>query len=360
MQRKGAEKFQGGEVESTLMSLRSRIAAALLTVLLALPLAGQQSKAPPRQDDGPQYVIRARSELVIVPVTVKDATGALVGDIRADEFRILEDGVEQVISVYSVEAFPLSVVVLLDASLDTKEAGLLQKSLPTIAAGFSEADEVALMEFDEYPRAVLSFSRDNDALHTHLKRMVVGSSFPGVGSGPMTAGPRTSQGQIEPKVSTKASTSSGKFTKNLDDAVYAAARLLRDRGRERRKIIFLISDGENSRRNDVSREEVMRMLLSADISVYAVSMNPVPLSNIRNPLYRYAKDTGGDIFHGKSVAEMETIYSRVTEQARNQYTLAYAPQSTDRSKEYHSIEVRVKRGNLRILARDGYYAAPQP
>jgi len=40
---------------------------------------------------------------------------------------------------------------------------------------------------------------------------------------------------------------------------------------------------------------------------------------------------------------MEELYSRVTEEARNQYTLAYAPSGTDRGVEYHSIEVRVRR-----------------
>jgi VWFA-related protein len=345
------------------LTAQRQFATLFAAALLALPLAGQQAKTPqqpPQREDDSLAKIRTRSELVVVPVTVKDSTGALVGDIRAEEFRIFEDGKEQEITVYSLEAFPLSVVVLLDASLDTKEAGLLQQSLPTIAAGFSEADEVALMEFDEYPRSLLSFSRDNDALHNHLKRMTVGSSFPGVGSGPMTAGPRTNQGQIEPKVTTKASTSSGKFTKNLDDAVYAAGRLLRGRGRERRKIIFLISDGENSRNNEVTRDETVKLLLSADISVYAVSMNPVPLSNVRNPLRAYARATGGDIFYARSRAELETLYSRVTEQARNQYTLAYVPRDTDRSKDYHSIEVRVRRPALRILARDGYYSEPQP
>ena len=53
---------------------------------------------------------------------------------------------------------------------------------------------------------------------------------------------------------------------------------------------------------------------------------------------------------------MEELYSRVTEEARNQYTLAYNPTGTDRGAEYHAIEVRVKREGLTILTREGYYA----
>ncbi|HWQ03380.1 MAG TPA: VWA domain-containing protein, partial [Candidatus Nitrosotenuis sp.] len=75
---------------------------------------------------------------------------------------------------------------------------------------------------------------------------------------------------------------------------------------------------------------------------------------------RYAKATGGDVFYAKTRQALETLFSRVTEQARNQYTLAYAPRDTDRTLDYHSIEVRVRRPALTIIARDGYYALPPP
>ena len=53
---------------------------------------------------------------------------------------------------------------------------------------------------------------------------------------------------------------------------------------------------------------------------------------------------------------LEELYSRVTEQARNQYTLAYSPQGNDKGKDYHSVEVRVKRSGLNIITREGYYS----
>jgi hypothetical protein len=57
---------------------------------------------------------------------------------------------------------------------------------------------------------------------------------------------------------------------------------------------------------------------------------------------------------------MEQLYAKVTEEARNQYTLAYSPSGTDRGAEYHSIEVRVKREGMTILTRGGYYAGATP
>jgi VWFA-related protein len=328
-----------------------------------LPRLAARTQAPakqrPSEQDDPQYRIRVRTELVVVPVSVKDPNGTLVTNIVQDEFRIFEDGVEQSVDVYSQDSFPLSAVVVLDNNLDVRAAESLQKTAPTLAGGFGEFDEVALVMFDEQPRTVLPFTSDNDKLFDHLKRMSVDATLPGAGSGPMTAGPIINQTSPEAKVTVRTPTR-GQRVKHLDDAVHAAAELLRDRGRDRRKILLLISDGQNSPNNTVSRDEAIKLLLSYDISVYAIGVGITPGNRLLNPLGRYASATGGDVFYGTSRAELETLYARATEQARNQYTLAYAPRGTDRKKEYHQIEVRVKRPNLSILARDGYYSVPVP
>src|ERR1700756_5508373 len=99
-----------------------------------------------RQGDGPppseaQARIRVNSNLVILPVTVKDRGGELVPDLRRDEFRVLEDNVEQKIDVFTAEAFPLSMVILIDNDLKDKDAEKVQASLESIIGGMSTEDE---------------------------------------------------------------------------------------------------------------------------------------------------------------------------------------------------------------------------
>ena len=107
-------------------------------------------------------------------------------------------------------------------------------------------------------------------------------------------------------------------------------------------------------------------MLSADISVYSVGVGEANLNRGitflgNNILAKYAHSTGGDIFYGGVSREnLEELYARVSEQARNQYTLAYSGSHTDRSKPYHSIEVRVRRPGLSLLTRDGYYLSDTP
>jgi len=68
----------------------------------------------------------------------------------------------------------------------------------------------------------------------------------------------------------------------------------------------------------------------------------------------YPKDTGGDVYFGVKQNTLSELYSRITEEARNQYTLIYSPQG-ERKVDYHTIEVRVRRPDMTILAREGYY-----
>jgi len=76
-----------------------------------------------------------------------------------------------------------------------------------------------------------------------------------------------------------------------------------------------------------------------------------------NRLQSYAHDTGGDVYYAERRNSLEELYSRVTEQARNQYTLAYSPQGNDKGKDYHPVEVRVRRPGLNIITREGYFSA---
>lgn len=322
-------------------------------------------QAPSPQTEDSRARIRTTVSLVVVPVTVKNGAGELVTDLEQDDFRIFEDGIEQPIALFSADAFPLSAAILIDDDLKRSSADRVQKTLETLAAGFSASDEISLWRFDEVPDPISDFIAQNDALLTQLKRIDLSSSFPGVGSAPMTNGPRVNTQAPIGSPRRSAMSMGHPNYKHITDAIYAAAEQLRDRARERRKIIFLISDGQNAKNNTHSYDETLKLLLSADISVYVVGVGEANLNRGitflgNNILAKYAHATGGDIFYGSSRDDLEGLYPRVFEQARNQYTIAYSGAKTDRSQPYHSIEVRVKRPGLSLLARDGYYLKALP
>ena len=342
--------------------------AALCALLVFTPpaLFGAQApaEAPPAGQSDAQATIRVRSDLVVLPVTVKDSSGELVPDLRADEFRVFEDNVEQKIEVFSAEAFPLSLVILIDNDLKDKDAEQVRTSLESILGALGESDEALVCRFDQFFHPGQGFTRDSDQLLAELKRTKIDSQ-PSVGSpgGPFR-GPSINNhpADARPAADPGVQIVAGQPTKALDDAVFAAAQLLHDRARDRRRVILLISDGVNGGKkfNTVSYSDVVKALLRENITVYSVAVASSFLERKLSRLIGYAKETGGETFFSAKRESLEDLYSRVTEEARHQYTLAYVPRGTDRSAEFHSVEVRVERRGLTVRARDQYYTGRLP
>ena len=328
------------------------------------PQTGQSQSAPPpagppqnsKQPGEARQAIKIRTNLVIIPVTVKNRDGQLIGDLQRDEFRVFCDNVEQQIVFFTSDPFPLSAVVLIDNDLSIKSAEQVQKSLTAISGGFGPNDEVAIVTYDQFPTTVSEFSFNNDLLFTQLKRLDLRSHYPGAPvGGPLTSGATANGRSLETGAPTTLGVQQQKQDKDLDDAVYAAGEMLKSRGRDRRKIVFLISDGNNSRTNEHTLDQTLQLLLKSDISVYSISVGHAFMQKESTRLERYATSTGGDTFYAGKDRGLENLYASVTEQARNQYTITFQPQDTDRSKDYHSIEVRVRRPDLDVTARQGYY-----
>lgn len=293
-------------------------------------------------------------------MTVKDRTGNLVADLKRDEFRVFEDGVEQAIRRLNTDAVPISMVVLIDNDLKRNDMKQVEPSLVSIVGGMSPSDEAFVCRFDQYFHEGKGFTKDQDRLVTELRRTELASRPSTPPAGDPFGGPTINNA---PAPGAEMSTGNPSLqvigaqpTKALDDAVYEAAMLLKDHDqKKRRKIILLISDGRNgvkfnTHKYDVVREELLRQ----GITVYCVATGSEYFDRKFNRLVSYSRDTGGDVFYGAKQQSFSDFYSRITEEARNQYTLIYSPQG-DSKVDYHKIEVRVRRPDLTVLAREGYY-----
>lgn len=335
------------------------LAMSLAMSAQVAPQGAQQQPPAQGQRPNPRGTIRSTVELVVVPVTVKDARGNLVDDLRQDEFTIFEDDVEQRISTFSTDAAPLSALVVLDDDLKPKATEQVRRSLISLAGAFSESDEVALGRFASFFTLLMDFTTDNDRLMAQLKDRASGDDS---APDPASTAPNPAGGgqPIPGTPTTQQQAAADKSTKHLDDALHGAAEVLRPRPHERRKVIILVSDGIDAKNNTYSYDQTLIALLSSDASVYAIGTDAALLRRGASPLSRYAHATGGDTYFVNNEAALSQAYAQVAEEARHQYTLAYSPAGTDRTKNYHSVEVRVKRAGLNVLARDGYYLVHVP
>ena len=319
---------------------------------------GEQKPATqPAPQPTTQGKINITTSTVVVPVTVKDKTGNMVAGLRRDDFRVFEDRIEQKITTLNADAFPLSLVVLIDNDLKQKDADQVDASLPAILAGMSLSDEADVCRFDQFFYPGKGFTKDQDNLLKQLKRTKL-DSRPSVAppGGPFNGpsinnAPAPGAGNQDPSlIAIK-----GQTTIALDDAVYEAAELLKDKPRERRKMILLISDGKNGAKfNNHKYDEVRNELLRYNIIVYSVATGSSYFDRKFTRLQEYSGETGGDVSYGAKADSFEHFYSQITDQARNQYTLYYSPKG-DPGLGYHTIEVRVEREGLNVTARKGYY-----
>jgi VWFA-related protein len=339
----------------------------VLTALVSLIAVNLRSQTPsqdiapllvPRPSDA-QTKISVNSNLVILPVTVKNQFGELVPDLEQSDFRVFDDNVEQSIDVFTAEAFPLSLVILVDDDLKSKDAAQMTPSLRAITAGISSNDEAMVCRFDLdfYPGD--AFTSDLDKLWSDLKNVQEHTAPSTAGPVPYVTPPSTHTAGVGEPAVTVPIVSGSRPTKALDDAIHSAAALLHDRGATRRKIVLVVSDGVNGPQfNHFTYQDSLVALLHDNISVYSLAVGSSLTKHKFSRLLDYSNDSGGDIYYASTSANMEKLYAQITEQARHEYTLAYVPRSTSPTAPYHKLEVRVNRPAVTVKTRQGYYAGP--
>jgi Ca-activated chloride channel family protein len=322
------------------------------------PSSATSPQAPPAkstQSDA-QSKISVNSDLVVLPVTVKDQHGDLVPDLNQSDFRIFDEGIEQSIDVFTEEAFPLSLVVLIDDDLKSKDAAQMAPTLRAITGGISANDEalVARFDIDFYPGD--QFTSDLDKLWADLKTAQVRVEPTKTSPPPYVSGPLDACNCPLAKAPTNLG---ARPTKALDDAIHSAAELLHDRGLARRKIILVVSDGVNGPQfNRFTYQDSLQALLLDNISVYSLAVGNSLTKGKFQRLANYSNDSGGDIYYAGNSAKIEKLYAQITEEARHEYTLAYVPRAIHSADPYHKVEVRVNRPSVTVKTRQGYYIAP--
>jgi len=341
---------------------------------------GSASTAPdPNSRSALEFTLKREVNFVLVPVTVKDTSGHLVAGLLNKDFTIYEDGKLQKTTFFTSDPFPLSAAVVLDLGMPDTVVKKVNDTLPALVGAFGQFDEVGLFTYGDTVRMVQDFipAAGNQVGNVFRKVQKTASSKqsgPFGMAGPLGSGPSINGHPADPGGSaTVNSSQSGTIyrpeARVLNDAVLAAALDLAKRPRTNRKIIFIISDGRELR-SAASYSDVLKVLLSNEITVYAVGVGNLgippyrELQKIRIPgqgygdiLPRYARATGGQVFSEYSQDAIEAVYSRGTEEARNQYTLGYTTPATP-SSTYREIEVRVRRPNLKVTAKGGYYPLP--
>lgn len=320
------------------------------------------------------YTIRSRTNFVLVPVTVKDSKGQLVAGLTWHDFQLYENGVEQRLTFFTEDPFPLSVAFVIDQSLSSDTMKKVNEALNGLQGAFAPYDEVSVYTYASHVRQATGFTgAQSERLTATLDRVKSPGRYMEVptNTGSLAEGPIINGRMVDPNTTPE---HNGNYVQIipkevhvLNDAIFRAATDLAQRSKGRRRLIYVISDGKNQG-SKVSYKEVVRYLLTNQIAVYGTlvgdSATPIlgfldrfhiPMQMNDDILPKYAAVTGGALDAELSRNAIERSFSRITEQVRDQYTLGYNSHISVLDSRFRKIEVRVLRPNVKVTAKQGYY-----
>jgi VWFA-related protein len=346
----------------------------------------QQEEEP--QDTPPAIGRKAGADIVVqvnfvqVPVTVKDSKGNPVAGLTWRDFTVYENNAREPLRLFSVDPEPLSIAFVIDQSLPSNVMSEVNQSMGSIQGSLAPYDEAAVFSYTNGPKEWTGFTGAQSArLPAVLSLAKATGSDPMVpvtGGNPFAACSISINGNCpDPNLQPGKSTQTiGQYNlpkeiHTLNDAILAAAKELSTRPKERRRIIFVISDGKEYG-SKATWKEVEKYLLTNKIAVYATLVGDsarwgeewldrfhLPFTMYDNILYKYTAATGGDYYAEGNTNGIERSYAKIAEEARDQYTLGYLTSESFYDDKFRPIDVRVDRPNVTVIAKRGYYPSAQ-
>jgi Ca-activated chloride channel family protein len=293
------------------------------------PAAQDQSQSPSvtsegSADDSGRFVFRKQVQEVVLHATVVDETGRLVTSLDRSAFSIYINGVPESITSFHREDVPVAMGIIVDnsGSMRDKREQVSQAVLNLIRAS-NPQDEIFVVNFGQTPYLDQDFTSDVNLLQTALHQ-----------------------------VSTRGSTA-------LYDAVVASAVHLQNNPRLNKKVLLVITDGEDNMSQETLQEAIRRLQPNKGATLYAIGLTDGGLTRTgREALQSLAATTGGVAFFPQSLSEVDAITRTVAHDIRSQYTLAFKPGNTAGQKGYQAIRVEATgqgRHRLTVRTRSGYY-----
>lgn len=310
---------------------------------------------PKRIEGMPDYSIKVDVPLVNLDVLVTTKDGQFIPGLHKDNFKILEDGVQQKVANFNQSEAPITAVLLIEfASTNYNYMYDALNASYTFASGLKKEDWVAVVSYDMKPQILVDFTQDKRAVLGGLNMLRI----PGFSE------------------------------RNLFDALFDTLdRVDRIAGK---KYVILISSGRDTF-SKLNLDQILKKVKSThDTTIYAVSIGralreyyeahgasgPVTIDWLQadNQMNTFARLTGGRAYFPRFEGELPEIFHDIAADVRNQYSLAYLPTNTKLDGTYRKIKVELQGpdgGPLKVhdqkgkdvkvivYAREGYTAKHQ-
>ncbi|MCI0489718.1 MAG: VWA domain-containing protein, partial [Blastocatellia bacterium] len=291
-----------------------------------------------------EQVLKLRTDLVVVDVTVMDKDGRFIRDLKAKDFILYEDDKPQKLEFFNANeeaalTRPISAVFAIDNSGSiTPEEVNKQREATESFMRLVRADSVfAVVSFNHQVKVVQDFTSDPRKITEAFRRIK------------------------KPEGSTM-------LFRSIDKAVSMLKRGPRFRnGRRLRRVVIAISDGIDSVDPPMEQSHLIQRANDAEVTVYSITLPSYSAGSLTRErsltlldVARIVPMTGGKDFSADA-KDFTPAFKAIAEEIRSSYTLAYYPAEASRNDaRVHRLRVEVDRVGAIPRASRSTYQSPQP
>jgi Ca-activated chloride channel homolog len=323
---------------------RIKLLSLLMLCILGIAAAfsqGQQQNQMGKSDNqsSDDFKIGVEVNMISVPVTVRKKEGGFIKGLPQKAFHIYENGEPQEVLIFSQEAVPTRIAMVLDISGSVRtEWGTIVNSTKKFLSGLKKEDKFSIVTFNTDIRLKMDWGQKTDRVDDALS--------------------------IVCKDNTK-----------VWDAIYVVSNDV-FKGIKEKKAMIIMSDGLDNN-SDISFDEALDSAVRSGAAIYVVSKTAAvqhlyTAQSIKDTgrdetpyqffqqadsmLKKLAYETGGRVLYPDTFGELGNVYTEVEEELRNQYILGYVSSNPIKDGSYRNIKLRVDAPGAVISARPGYYS----
>jgi Ca-activated chloride channel family protein len=288
---------------------------------------GQQN---PDAGDAGVFVFKKEVEEVVLHATVIDNKQHIVTNLDKTNFNVFEDGRPQTITSFRHEDIPVAMCIVVDnsGSMREKREKVNAAALNLVRAS-NPNDEVCVVNFNDEYYLDQDFTANINKLREGLE-----------------------------KIETRGGTA-------LYDAVVASANHLKQDAKLEKKVIFVVTDGDDNESTETLEQAIRRLQTENGPTVYAIGIleGEDHARHAKRALQVMCEKTGGIVFLPKTLDEVDAISRSVAHDIRSQYTIGYKPTTPRTQGGYREVKVdahSTKHDKLTVRTKSGYYAGQEP
>jgi Ca-activated chloride channel family protein len=294
------------------------------------PTKAQPTQTQPAQDlgqgsnDSGVFVFKKEVEEVVVHATVQDDKNHLVMNLEKGAFSVFENNQLQTLTSFRHEDVPVAMGIVIDNSGSMREKrDKVNKAALNLVRSSNPQDQVFVVNFNDEYYLDQAFTSDINKLREALE-----------------------------KVEARGGTA-------LFDAIVASADYMKNNARLQKKVLFVVTDGEDNASRESLEETVRRLQEENGPTVYAIGLlGEEKQRRARRALETIAQRSGGIAFLPRTLDEVDEISRDVAHDIRNQYAIGYKPSTPKSVGGYRAIRVEAHAkgyNKLAVRTRSGYY-----